>query len=230
MQISWTLLSENLDSETPGNTGKYTHTRSLLSTLMNPLPVSAPAARARKGIRLHYRWPGPELTRTIIARSHAQRRAARVAPDAQRRRRAIAFHARPKHLRWARTRASQIQWQHAVDRYRATHCALPTRLPSYADYILRLQDADPESLEIMLRLLIVALPLVVALPAAFDEQEANAIQFEVQSPLQFEVRSPPESRPHRPAATRDQHNSPATHSTPHAQHQDTRITMHAPRH
>ena len=55
----------------------------------------------------------------------------------------------------------------------------------------------------MLRLLIVALPLVVALPAAFDNQETNAIQFEVQttlqfevqSTLQFEVRSPPESRP-----------------------------------
>ena len=45
----------------------------------------------------------------------------------------------------------------------------------------------------MLHLLIVALPLVVALPAAFDEQGANA--FEVQSTLQFEVRSPPESRP-----------------------------------
>ena len=55
----------------------------------------------------------------------------------------------------------------------------------------------------MLRLLIVALPLVVALPAALDEQEANAIQFEVQSTLQFEVRSPPESRPLLPAATRD---------------------------
>ena len=69
----------------------------------------------------------------------------------------------------------------------------------------------------MLRLLIVALPLVVALPAAFDEQEADAIQLEVQSPLQFEVRSPPESRPLPPGrATRDQHSSPDTHSTPHA--------------
>jgi hypothetical protein len=68
----------------------------------------------------------------------------------------------------------------------------------------------------MLRLLLVALPLVVALPAAFDAQEANALQFEVQSPLQFEVRSPPEYRPLLPAATRDQHNSPTTaHSTPH---------------
>ena len=60
----------------------------------------------------------------------------------------------------------------------------------------------------MLRLLIVALPLVVALPAAFDEQEVNALQFEVQSPLQFEVRSPPESRPLLPAATQDQHKAP----------------------
>eukprot|EP00900_Chrysochromulina_parva_P007031 jgi/Chrpa1/16329/Chrysochromulina_OHIO_Genome00020112-RA len=47
----------------------------------------------------------------------------------------------------------------------------------------------------MLRLLIVALPLVVALPAAFDEQELNAFQFEVQSRLQSKVRSPPEFRP-----------------------------------
>eukprot|EP00900_Chrysochromulina_parva_P011546 jgi/Chrpa1/20392/Chrysochromulina_OHIO_Genome00025999-RA len=37
----------------------------------------------------------------------------------------------------------------------------------------------------MLRLLIVAVPLVVAWAAAFDEQEANAIQFEVQSPFQY---------------------------------------------
>ena len=80
----------------------------------------------------------------------------------------------------------------------------------------------------MLRLLIVALPLVVALPAAFDEQEVNAFQFEVQSPLQFEVRSPPESRPLLPAATQDQHKSPATHSTPRAHHPSAPITIHAP--
>ena len=55
----------------------------------------------------------------------------------------------------------------------------------------------------MLRLLIVALPLVVALPAAFEVQEANAIQFEVQSSLLFEVRSPPESRPLLPAAPQE---------------------------
>jgi hypothetical protein len=73
-------------------------------------------------------------------------------------------------------------------------------MPSYAVYILRLQDTKPESLDIMLRLLIVALPLVVALPAAFDKHEVNALQFEVQSPFQFEVRSPPKSRPLLPAA------------------------------
>ena len=134
----------------------------------------------------------------IIARSHAQRRDWRQprsarAISAKQLRSALA-HA--KQLRWARKRASQPSG-------RTPHCALPACLPSYADYILRLQDADPESLEIMLRLLIVALPLVVALPAALDEQEANAIQFEVQSTLQFEVRSPPESRPLLPAATRD---------------------------
>jgi hypothetical protein len=97
-------------------------------------------------------------------------------------------------------------------RLRSTHRAMPACPPSYADYILRLLDTKPESCERhqtreprdhMLRLLIVALPLVVALPAAFDEQEANAIQFEVQSPLQFEVRSPPESRPLLPAAPQE---------------------------
>ena len=77
----------------------------------------------------------------------------------------------------------------------------------------------------MLRLLIVALPLVVALPAAFDEQEVNALHFE-QSPLQFEVRSPPESRPHLPAATQDQHKSRRTllsaRTTPKRTHHNTR--------
>jgi hypothetical protein len=124
-------------------------------------------------------------------------------------------------LRWAHAR-EPTQWPHAGDRYRATHRALvPARLPSYADYILRLQDTESESLEIMLRLLLVALPLVVALPAAFDKQEANALHCEVQSPLQLEVRSPPNQVPPSspPAATRDQHDSPTTaHSTPHAHH------------
>jgi hypothetical protein len=82
----------------------------------------------------------------------------------------------------------------------------------------------------MLRLLIIALPLVVALPAAFDEQEVNILQFEVQTPLQFEVRSPPESRPLLPAATPGQHKSPAAHCTPRAQHPSALITIHAPRH
>ena len=136
---------------------------------------------------------------------------ARVAPAPQRPSHAIALGTpAPSNCAGRGRTREPTQWPHAGDRYRATHRALPARLPSCADYILRLQDTEPESLEIMLRLLLVALPLVVALPAAFDEQEANAIQFEVQSPLQFEVRSPPESRPLRPAATRDQHDSPAT--------------------
>ena len=83
----------------------------------------------------------------------------------------------------------------------------------------------------MLRLLTIALPLVVAFLATFDEQEVDALQLEVQSPLQFQVRSPPEFRPLLPAATRDQHDSPATaHSTPHARHPPSaHITMDAPR-
>ena len=81
----------------------------------------------------------------------------------------------------------------------------------------------------MLRLLTIALPLVVAFLATFDEQEVDALQLEVQSPLQFQVRSPPEFRPLRPAATRDQHDSPQhtplhTNDTPSAH-----ITMDAPR-
>ena len=72
----------------------------------------------------------------------------------------------------------------------------------------------------MLRLLLVALPLVVALPAAFDKQEANALHCEVQSPLQLEVRSPPKSRPLRPQPPREintiaqpQHTPLRTHTT-----------------
>ena len=105
----------------------------------------------------------------------------------------------------------------------------PACLPTQT--IMRLQDTKPESLEIsMLRLLLVALPFDYALPAALDEQEANAIQFVVQSTLQFEVRSPPESRPLLPAATRDQHTSPAAHSTPRARHPNAPNTIPAPRH
>ena len=72
----------------------------------------------------------------------------------------------------------------------------------------------------MLRLLLVALPLVVALPAAFDKQEANALHCEPQSPLQLEVRSPPKSRPLRPQPPREintiaqpQHTPLRTHTT-----------------
>jgi hypothetical protein len=129
-----------------------------------------------------------------------------------------AGHARDEQLRWARTR-EPTQWPHAGDRYRATHCALPARLLSYADFILKnFKTPNPRASRLMLRLLLVALPLVVASPAAFDAQEIDALQIEVQAPLQIEVRSPPESRPLRPAATREQHDSFALHSTPHARH------------
>jgi hypothetical protein len=146
---------------------------------------------------------------------------------------------RAAQLRWARprqatslgarARGEPTQWPYAGDRYRAAHRALPARLPPYADYILRLQDTEPESLEIMLRLLLVALPLVVTLPAAFDKPELNALQFEVQSPLHFKVRSLPGSRPLRPAATRINTTAPP-HSISHAHHPPSaHITMDAPR-
>ena len=117
---------------------------------------------------------------------------ARVAPAPQRTRHAI-VHGTPATSNFdghARARASPV-----AARRRPISCdsSRATRLPPslYADYILRLQDTEPESLEIMLRLLLVALPLVVALPAAFDKPELNALQFEAQFPLQLEVRSPP---------------------------------------
>ncbi len=132
-------------------------------------------------------WPRPGPECMIIARSHAQRRAARQTRSA----RTVATvlgHAR------AQANPSAFRRRSTGGRYRATHSALSARLPSSADYILRLQDTEPESLDIMLRLLIIALPLIVALPAAFDAEEVNALQFEAQSPLQFGVRSPPEPR------------------------------------
>ena len=93
---------------------------------------------------------------------------------------------------------------------------------------MRLQDTKPESLEIrMLRLLLVALPFDFALPAALDEQEANAIQFVVQSTLQFEVRSPPESRPLLPAAARDQHTTAPPHTHLHTLNTRARTHHHA---
>ena len=104
---------------------------------------------------------------------------------------------------------------------RVSHRVLPARLPSYADYILRLQDIEnPGASRSMLRLLLVALPLVVALLAAFDEHEVDALQLEVRSPLQFQVRSPPKSRPLRPQPPRElntiaqpQHTPLRTHTT-----------------
>ena len=95
----------------------------------------------------------------------------------------------------------------AIDNHATHRASRATRPPAFLlrVCILRLQDTELESLEEMLRLLLIALPLVVALPAVFVEHEVNALKLEVQSPR--EVRSPPESRPHPPAATRDQHNA-----------------------
>ena len=143
-----------------------------------------------------------------------------------------AGHARAKHCAGrGRARANPVA---ARRRSISRHSSRATRPPAF---LRRLHPETSrhrtrESLEIMLRLLLVALPLVVALPAAFDKPELHAFQFEAQSPLQFKVRSPPESRPLRPAATRAQHDSPATaHSTPHAHHPPSaHITMDAPRH
>ena len=165
-----------------------------------------------KGIRLHNPRPGPwALTRrppSADAHAHralpAQRRDWPQPRSARAIRQATALGTpTPSNCNGrASARANPV-----AARLRSTSrdssCA--TRLPSCADYILRLQDTKPESLEIMLRLLLVAFPLVVALPAALDRHEANAIQFEVQPTFQLEVRSPPESRPLLPAATRDQH-------------------------
>ena len=150
----------------------------------------------------------------IIARPVAQRREWPQPRSARAIRQATALGTpTPAPALWARTRAREpTQWPHACDRRRATHRALLACPPSYADYILRLQDTKPESLEIMLRLWLVAFPLVVALPAAFDRQEANAFLSVVQTTLQLEVRSPPESRPLLPAAARDQHTTAPPHT------------------
>ena len=141
-----------------------------------------------------------------LACSHAQRRAARarVAPAPQRPRHSIALGTPAPSTALGADAREPTQWPHAGDRYRATHRALPARLPSYADYILRLQDIEnPGASRSMLRLLLVALPLVVALLAAFDEHEVDALQLVVRSPLQFQVRSPPKSRPLRPQPPRE---------------------------
>ncbi len=80
--------------------------------------------------------------------STVPRARARVAPAPQRQRRAIVHwsmaHRRQATSLSARAHAASQQCPHAGDRYCATHRALPARLPSYADYILRLQDTEPE--------------------------------------------------------------------------------------
>ena len=103
-------------------------------------PTACPTARARKGIRLRYRWPGPSLSPCADAHDHRTLPCpapcrARVAPTPKRRRRAIALWAHKRQATSLATHAREpIQWPHADDRYRATHRALPARLPPYADY------------------------------------------------------------------------------------------------
>jgi hypothetical protein len=75
---------------------------------------------------------------------------ARVAPAPQQPRRAIALGTPAISIFAGRARTRRAN-PVAVRRrsiYRATHRALPARLPHYADYILRLQDTKPESFEI----------------------------------------------------------------------------------
>ena len=197
------------------------------------LPASAAGAAQRYPSAQPLAWPRA-LTHGL-ARSHAQRRAARarVAPAPQRPRHSIAL-ITPAPSTALGADAREPTLVAARRRSISRHSSRATRPPAF---LRRLHPETSrhrtrESLEIMLRLLLVALPLVVALPAAFDKPELHAFQFEAQSPLQFKVRSPPESRPLRPAATRAQHYSPATaHSTPHAHHPPSaHITMDAPRH
>ena len=121
----------------------------------------SPESGACKGIRLHILGLAPRaLTRMPIARPVAQRRDW-PQPRSARAVRQAASLGTPRNCAVGAHARGPTQWPHACDRRRATHRALPACPPAYADYILRLQDTKPESLEIMLRLLIVALPLVV---------------------------------------------------------------------
>ena len=164
------------------------------AALSDPLPISS-----FWRVQFRFSHPAPPLawpqalTRMVIARYHAQRRDWRHSPAAPRQATALGMPTPGNCTRRARARANPV-----AARLRSMSCdsSRATRLHAF------LRSLHPEttrhqteSLDIMLRLLIVALPLVVAQPAAFDKQEVNALQFEVQSPLRFEVRSPPESLP-----------------------------------
>ena len=134
-------------------------------------------------------------------------------------------------------RASQpIDRTPAIDSSRAAR--LPACPPSYADYILRLLDTKPESCERHQT----REPQDHAAPSdrrittrrrlAGGVRRAGGQRHSVRGSISASVRGAisarvPPSSPSR--AARDQHNSPATHSTPHAQHPRAHITMHAPR-
>jgi hypothetical protein len=177
------------------------------AALSDPLPVS-------NFWRVQFRFPSapplawPQaLTRMVIARRDW--RQPRSATPSN-----CAGHAHARQLHWARNARARANPVAARLRSMSCDSSRATRLHAFLRSLHpeTTRHTKPESLEIMLRLLIVALPLVVALPAAFDKQEVNALQFEAQSSLQFEVRSPPESRPLLPAAR--EINTRATPHTP----------------
>ena len=96
------------------------------------------------------------------------------------------------------------QRAHAGDRDHATHRALPARLPSYADCILRLQDTESlDHVAPSARRITTRRRLAGGVRRTGDQR-----------PSVRGARSPPKARPLRPLATRDQYDSPATfHST-----------------
>ena len=169
-------------------------------------------------------WPRA-LTRMIIARSHAQRRDWRQPRSA-------------KQLHWARPRQAfalgaharePTQWPHACDRCRATHRALPACTPSYAVYILRLQDTKPEPRDH-------AAPsdrrITTRRRLAGGVRQTRGQRPSVRGAISTPIRGAISARvpPSSPSRTQDQHKSPATHSTPRAQHPNAPIAIHAPRH
>ena len=120
---------------------------------------------------------------------------------------------------------------HACDRCRATHRALPACPPSNADNILRLlirhRNREPQDHAAPSDRRITTCHRLAGVRRTGGQRQSvrGAISASVRGAISARVPASPPSR-----ATRDQHNSPATHSTPHAQHPSAHITMHAPRH
>ena len=158
----------------------------------------------------------------IIARSHAQRHAARarVAPPLQRPRHAVEL-GRAKQLRWARTRAIQSSGRTpAIDIARLSSCA--TRPPAF---LRRLhpetsRHREPGSLEInaapSARRITTRRRLAGGIRRTRGRRPSARGAVPASVPGAISAQVPPSSPP---ASTRDQHDSPTTaHSTPHAHH------------